>query len=121
MVPGYGGVLEMHRSDGLSATVNTALGWNNFRTGNSDVDRKFEIVTTDQNFAQIFVNPAVVDYILAQGRSIDRVSMLGNQIFTCRYEGTYRDPDNLVRYLDMCCDIVDRVPETAWSGAARQY
>lgn len=112
--PSAGPALNVMGASGMQTAVNQALGWG-ARIGNPDFDRKYEVSAEDEGFAGTVLNPSMVEFLMADDRPMRGFTMLGDQFDVVDPVRDHRDPAELVPALDLRCDLLDRVPASAWS------
>jgi hypothetical protein len=84
--------------------------------GVPEFDQNFRIITEDEEFVRNVLSPAVVPYLLADLQTEKSpLQLRDGELFTW-YRGTL-SPQAVDEKLNYLCDILDRIPEKAWTAA----
>ncbi|TNC22477.1 hypothetical protein [Amycolatopsis alkalitolerans] len=109
--------LSVRRAVPLASKVNNAL-WGEVRIGHPDFDDKFDVLSEDPRFATAVLSPALAELLLRDPRKFSGFLLFADHIDVFDSVSDHRDPAELVAALDLRCDILDRIPETAWGQDA---
>ncbi|MFI9383895.1 DUF3137 domain-containing protein [Kutzneria sp. NPDC052558] len=109
-----GPALTVFREPRLANQVNSALGMGDLKYGNPDFDAQFRVSAENEGFARAVLNPAVMQYLLANAEQIRSMELLGDNLDLSDPVSDHRDPAALIPALDRRCDLLDRIPESAW-------
>ncbi|QUQ69362.1 DUF3137 domain-containing protein [Kutzneria sp. CA-103260] len=113
-----GPALSVSRSIRLESHVRRGLGQGDVQYGNPDFDAQYQVSAEDERFARAVLNPAVMQYMLTEisplGPSCD-MWLLGDHIDLSDPMDDHRDPLTLIPALDRRCDLLDRIPQSAWA------
>jgi hypothetical protein len=113
-----GPALTVSRTTGMASGVNHALGMGDAKYGNPEFDARFQVSAEDEGFARAVLNPAVMDYIVTQIVPLGpqtHLMLLGDHIDLTDPVTDHRDPAQLIPALDRRCDLLDRIPRSAWA------
>jgi len=114
-----GPALTVSRTAGVASHVNNALGMGDSKYGNPEFDARFRVSAEDDGFAHTVLSPAVMQYLLTEivplSPSTDMM-LLGDHIDLSDPVTDHRDPAQLIPALDRRCDLLDRIPQSAWAG-----
>jgi len=110
-----GPALTVSRSVRLESHIRTGLGQGDLQYGNPDFDAQFQVSAEDERFARAVLNPAVMQYLLADPSQFRSMSLLGDHIDLSEPLSDHRDPAQLIPALDRRCDLLDRIPQSAWA------
>jgi hypothetical protein len=110
-----GPALTVTRSPRLQSRVREAMGQDDRQLGNPDFDEQFEVSEEDERFARAVLNPAVIQFMPTTPRRFQSMMLLGDHIDLDDPLGDHRDPAQLIPALDLRCDLLDRVPPSAWA------
>jgi hypothetical protein len=113
--PAPGPAFTLSRERRLQTRVRRAMGQIGMETGNPDFDDQFEISEEDERFARLVLNPALIQFILIDPDRFQSLELLGDHIDLSDQVGDYRDPARLIPALDLRCDLLDRIPASAWA------
>jgi hypothetical protein len=113
--PAPGPVLTVTRSPRLQSRVSKAIGQADLQLGNQDFDEQFEVSETDERFARAVLNPTMIQFLLTDPRRFRDMTLLGDHIDLTDPLDDHRDPALLIPALDLRCDLLDRVPPSAWT------
>ena len=113
--PAPGPALTVSREVRLASRVNKAIGQRDVQLGNPEFDERFEISQEDERFTRAVLNPAVVQYLLSTPCKFESMSLLADHIAFVDQVTDHRDPEQLIPALDLRCDVLDRIPQSAWT------
>ncbi|GAA4826567.1 hypothetical protein GCM10025787_00150 [Saccharopolyspora rosea] len=113
--PAAGPALTVSREARVASHINKAIGQGDVQLGNVEFDEQFEISQEDESFTRTVLNPAVIEYLLNTPRKFQSMSFLADHIDFSDQVTDHRDPEQLIPALDLRCDVLDRVPQSAWT------
>lgn len=113
--PAPGPALSVSREARMASRVNKTIGQGDVQVGNPEFDERFEISEQDERFTRTVLNPAVIEYLLNTPRKFQSMSFLADHIDFSDQVTDHRDPEQLIPALDLRCDVLDRVPQSAWT------
>lgn len=113
--PAPGPALSVFRSSHLEQGVRKGMGQRDLQLGHPEFDDQYEVSEADERFARAVLNPAVIGYLLSAQSRFRAMSLLGDQLdFVDQGLTDHRDPEQLIPALDLRCDVLDRIPQSAW-------
>ena len=110
-----GPALSVSREARMASRVNKTIGQGDVQVGNPEFDERFEISQEDERFTRAVLNPAVVQYLLSTPCKFESMSLLADHIAFVDQVTDHRDPEQLIPALDLRCDVLDRIPQSAWT------
>lgn len=113
--PAPGPTLSLFRAPRIESRVNKAMGQGDLQFGIPEFDDQFRVSEADERFARAVLTPAVIQYLLNAPRRFQAMSLLADHIDFVDQVTDHRDPEQLIPALDMRCDVLDRVPQSAWA------
>lgn len=113
--PGPGPIVNVYRYPRAQNRVRRAIGQGGPRFGNPEFDDRFEVSDGDERFTHTVLNPSVIQYLLGSARQFQVMSLLGDHIDFVDQVTEHRDPEQLIPALDLRCDVLDRIPQSAWA------
>lgn len=109
--PGSGPSVEILLPSKLDAVLDRRA---RMQLGVPEFDQQFRVVTKDEGFVQRALSDAVVPFLLSDPRAKKSPLHLRDcELFTW-YTGTM-SPKAVDEKLNYLCDVLDRIPEQAWS------
>ncbi|MFJ5973737.1 hypothetical protein [Streptomyces sp. NPDC093060] len=83
--------------------------------GVPEFDQNFRVITRDEGFVRNALGETVVPYLVTDPKAKGSLQLRENELFTW-YRGPLT-PQAVDEKLNYLCDVLDRVPEQAWSAA----
>lgn len=113
--PAPGPIVNVYRYPKTQTRVRRAMGQAGPRFGHPEFDDRFEVSDGDEQFTRAVLNPAVIQYLVDSADDFQVMSLLGDHIDFVDGVTDHRDPDQLIPALDRRCDVLDRIPRSAWA------
>lgn len=113
--PAVGPTLSVFREVRTQSQVNKAMGQGDLQFGIPEFDDQFRVSEQDERFARAVLNPAVIHYLVHTPRKFRAMSLLADHLDFADRVTDHRDPEQLIPALDMRCDVLDRIPQSAWT------
>lgn len=113
--PAPGPIVNVYRSPKAQTRVRRAMGQAGPGFGHPEFDDRFEVSDGDEQFTRAVLNPAVIQYLVSSADEFRVMSLLADHITFVDQVPDHRDPKQLIPALDRRCDVLDRIPRSAWS------